>query len=209
MIVPEIALTPVQASQRGHIPTDQQCRQWWDRHGMLEHIKRHSLLVAEVATILAELAADRGQVPAGGPPAAEFVQMVRAAALLHDLGKTRAIEHGGNHSQIGAAWVMELTGNPRIAQGVIHHVHWPGSLDLDKHFLPLTVIYADKRVKHDALVCLDERYRDLMDRYGQNERSRSWIAMSREQCIAIENLLSSFLGEDIHAYPFDRGRLVR
>jgi len=209
MTVHEIPLAPIRTDRRGQIPTDHQCLQWWDQHGMLEHIKRHSLLVARVATVLAELAVMRGRNPLEGAPADDFVQSVRAAALLHDLGKTHAIKHGGNHSQIGAAWVMELTANPAIAQGVIHHVHWPGSPDLERHFLPLAVIYADKRVKHDTLVSVDDRYQDLMDRYGKNERSRVWITKSRLQCIEIENLLSSFLGENIHAYPFDRGRLVR
>ena len=91
----------------------------------------------------------------------------------------------------------------------MHHVYWPGELDPERHFLPLAVIYADKRVRHDDLVSLEERFDDLMDRYGKNERSRDWIGRSRQQNRDIENLLSAFLGEDIHAYPFDRRRLVR
>ncbi|MDO4767652.1 MAG: HD domain-containing protein [Pseudomonadota bacterium] len=193
----------------GRIPSDGQCRAWWDDYRMLENIKRHSELVAHVATALAEMAAGRN---AGNPqrlPPEDFVQSVRASALLHDLGKTCAIRMGGDHSQLGAAWVMQLTGNPHIAQGVMHHVYWPGELDPERHFLPLAVIYADKRVRHDDLVSLEERFDDLMDRYGKNERSRDWIGRSRQQNRDIENLLSAFLGEDIHAYPFDRRRLVR
>jgi len=148
----------------GRIPSEDQCRAWWDNHGMLPHIKEHSLLVAGVATTLAELAAARGLGIPEGLTAAEFVRSVRAAGLLHDLGKTYSIHHGGNHSQIGAAWTLELTGNPRIAQGVMHHVHWPGALDLGRHFLPLAIIYGDKRVKHDTIVDIDERFADLFER---------------------------------------------
>lgn len=176
---------------------------------MLEHIKRHSELVAQVATTLAQMALER---KAGNPQQLspdDFVQSVRAAGLLHDLGKTCTIQMGGDHGQLGAGWVMQLTGNPHIAQGVMHHVYWPGELDLARHFLPLAIIYADKRVRHDELVSLEERFDDLMDRYGTSERSRVWIGRSRQQNLDLENLLSIFLEEDIHAYPFDRRRLVR
>lgn len=176
---------------------------------MLEHIKGHSEMVARVAAILAQMALER---EAGNPQQLspdDFIQSVRASALLHDLGKTCAIRLGGDHAQLGAAWVMQLTGNPHIAQGVMHHVCWPGSLDLARHFLPLVIIYADKRVRHDELVSLEERFDDLVDRYGTSERSRVWIERSRQQSLDLENLLSIFLEEDIHAYPFDRRRLVR
>lgn len=209
MHYPEIPLTRIPLEARGRIPSDDECRSWWDTHGMMDHIKDHSELVAGVATTLAMLAAEQGLGDADGLGRDDFVQSVRAAGLLHDLGKTYSIKHGGNHSQIGAAWVMDLVRNPRIAQGVMHHVLWPGSPDLDRHFLPLAIIYADKRVKHDAIVGLEERFADLFERYGHTERSRKWITRSLEQGRELEHLLSTFLGEDIHEYPFDRRGLVR
>lgn len=205
----DLSLTLVSTHVQSRIPTEEECLGWWETHGMLGHIKEHSLLVAAVATTLAELAAERNLGIPEQLTADEFVRSVHASGLLHDLGKTYSIAHGGNHSQIGAAWAMELTANPRIAQGVMHHVYWPGALDLDKHFLPLAVIYADKRVKHDTLVDIDERFTDLMERYGHTERSRGWIMRSHAQGRELENLMSTYLGEDIHAYPFDRRRLVR
>jgi len=191
------------------IPTDDVCRQWWDEYGMLEHIKLHSSLVADIATDLAEMAADRGLGNPHGLMREEFIQSVRASGLLHDLGKTYSIAHGGNHSQLGAAWVMDRIRNAHIAQGVLHHVHWPGELDLSRHFLPLAVIYADKRVMHDRMVGVDERFDDLMGRYGHSERSRALIRRSHEQGRELERIFSTFLGEDIHEYPFDRRRMVR
>ncbi|MGE4440346.1 MAG: HD domain-containing protein [Desulfomicrobium sp.] len=206
---PEIPLTRIPLETRGRIPSDDECRKWWNMYSMLDHIKDHSELVAGVATTLAELAARRGLGNPDGLARDDFVQSVRAAGLLHDLGKTYSIEHGGNHSQIGAAWVMDLIRNPRIAQGIVHHVHWPGPLDLDRHFLPLAIIYADKRVKHDRIVGMEERFADLFERYGHTERSREWITRSFNQGRELEQLLSTFLGENIHEYPFDRRGLVR
>ncbi len=206
---PQIPLTLIPAQSRGRIPSDVECRNWWDMHGMLGHIKEHSELVAGVATTLAVLAARQGLGNPDGLGQDDFVQSVRAAGLLHDLGKTYSIEHGGNHSQIGAAWVMDLIRSPRIAQGVMHHVYWPGPLDMDRHFLPLAIIYADKRVKHDAIVAIEERFADLFDRYGHTERSREWITRAFNQGRELEHLFSTFLGENINEYPFDRRGLVR
>ena len=205
----DIPPTFVPVDTWGNIPSDDECRGWWDEYAMLEHIKVHSELVAGVATDLAELAADRNLGNPMGLPREAFVQSVRACGLLHDLGKTYSIAHGGNHSQLGAAWVMELTRNQHIAQGVVHHVYWPGELDPDRFFLPLAIIYADKRVKHDAIVSIDERFEDLMSRYGHSERSRTLVRRSHDQGMELERIFSTYIGEDIHAYPFDRRRLVR
>jgi len=205
----ETPLIRIPLEARGRIPSDHECRAWWKTYGMLDHIKDHSELVAGVATTLAELAARQELGNADGLAWDDFVQSVRTAGFLHDLGKTYSIKHGGNHSQIGAAWTMDLIRNPRIAQGVLHHVHWPGALDLEDHFLPLAIIYADKRVKHDTIVGMEDRFADLFERYGHTERSREWITRAFEQGRELEHLLSTFLGEDIHEYPFDRRGLVR
>ncbi len=168
---------------------------------MLEHIRVHSWLVAGVATILAELARDRGM--------GLNVQAVRASALLHDLGKTYTVQFGGNHSQLGSSWVIQATRNPAVAQGVMHHVHWPGPLDLEAHFLPLAIIYADKRVKHESVVSLKDRFVDLVDRYGVNQDLIARIQRSFQQGKDIEKLLNTRLEVDLDAYPFDRRGLVQ
>ena len=74
--------------------------------------------------------------------------------------------------------------------------------------LPFFIIYADKRVRHDAIVNLDERFSDLLTRYGKNEMSRQSIKASLEQGKTIENALSSQLGWKLHEDTFDSGRLV-
>jgi len=183
------------------VPLDSECVQLWDRYAMLDHIRTHSSLVADVATDLTEIARGKGL---------EFdLQAVRAAALLHDLGKTYTVRYGGNHSQLGSSWVMQATRNPAIAQGVMHHVHWPGHLDLDAHFLPLVIIYADKRVKHESVVSLEDRFRDLFARYGINQDLTARIQRSYRQGKDLEKLLTTRLEVDLDGYPFDRRRMVK
>lgn len=182
------------------IPTDEECRDLWDRFDMLPHIRDHSLTVACVATFVAQKAREAGLDVNVGE--------VRASALLHDIAKTYSIHYGGNHCQLGGAWVQELTGNPALAQGVIHHVNWPGEIDLKAHFLPLTVIYSDKRVKHNRVVTLLERFDDLLKRYGTTEYIRERIERSFNQAREIERALSQAIGVDLNAHPFDCGGLV-
>ncbi len=136
------------------------------------------------------------------------VEAVVASALLHDIGKFYCIEHGGFHNQLGASLVMQLTGNPAIAQGVMHHVFWPGEIDVDKFFLPLVLIYSDKRVKHDTIVSLETRFQDLFSRYGLNERMNGLITKSWEQAVAIQNSFNQNFGIDLNARTFDCGRMV-
>lgn len=201
-------LIPIPAPPCGILPTDEECLAWWEECAMLPHIRRHSAMVAAIATELAQMAVAAGIGIAPDLCPEDGVRLVRAAALLHDLGKTYCIAHGGNHSQLGAAWAMERTGNPRLAQGVLHHVYWPGALDPRRHFVPLAVSYSDKRVRHEEVVPIDERFADLMDRYGRNHRSRDHITRTHAQARELEAILSHHLGVPLHEHPFDCRRLV-
>ncbi len=182
------------------VPSREQCLALWDAFDMLPNVRAHSLTVACIAEALAVKAA-----------AAGFdvdVDAVRAAALLHDLAKTYTIRHGGNHSQLGGAWVQELTGNAALAQGIVHHVHWPFDMDIRAHFLPLAVIYSDKRVKHNRVVSLSERFEDLLNRYGATPEIRQRIGLSLAQAREIEEALMQTLGFDPDADIAHCRRLV-
>lgn len=196
----------VAARANGHvrlIPREEDCRTLWDRYSMLDNIRAHSQKVADLAHAMALLARERGLSVAP--------EAVLAAGLLHDLGKTYTIFHGGSHAQLGAAWVMLQTRNGPIAQAVLFHVHWPFEerLDDDSLFLVHAIIYADKRCKHDVYVSLDERFDDLLDRYGENDYIKSRIRMSLEQGKRIEAALSRRLGVKLDEHTADRGRLVK
>lgn len=181
------------------IPSREECFGYWDEYGLPDHIRKHSLMVAAVAEAICLLAENDLPVPA---------EAVIASALLHDLGKFYCIEHGGFHNQLGASLAMELTGNPAIAQGVMHHVFWPGDIDINSFFLPLVIIYSDKRVKHDQIVSLETRFADLFSRYGINENMKGLIKKSWDQALAIQDKINQKFGTDLNAYTFDSGRMV-
>lgn len=185
---------PSPASNFGSVPSTKDCISLWDKYQMLSNIRLHSQLVAQIASTVALLFYKQND--------SLEVQSVRAAALLHDLGKSYTILYGGNHCQLGASWVIENTGNPAIAQGVFHHIHWPGPLKIDKYLLPLSIIYADKRVKHDKIVSLNERFQDLINRYGVNQKIITSIKKSFQQAREIESLFSNKLHIDLSSYTF-------
>jgi putative nucleotidyltransferase with HDIG domain len=182
------------------VPDDSRCMEHWSAFAMLDNVAAHSLMVAQVATFLAARAREMGMNV--------DVPTVRASAMLHDIAKSYCIRHGGNHSQLGGAWTVTLTGNPAIATGVTHHVCWPFDMDLDKYFTPLAVIYADKRVRHDTLVSIESRFVDLNDRYGATDFIRERIECTRAQAMELETLLCDTLEVDLNACDFDSGRLV-
>lgn len=191
---------PVVIDPAAPVPDDATCETHWAHFEMLDNIAEHSRKVARVATFVAERARALGMDI--------HVPTVRASALLHDIAKTYCIIHGGNHSQLGGAWVTELTGNPVIASGVTHHVIWPWTLDLDRYFTPLAVIYADKRVRHDNIVTIESRFDDLIKRYGVNDYIRQRIETTKAQSLSLEKMLGDIIEVDLNECDFNSGRLV-
>lgn len=189
MILPCLAIPPEPSLPP--VPDEDACLGLWDKYGMLPNIREHSRTVARVALDVAERAGALGF--------AVDRDALRAAALLHDLAKTYTILHGGGHAQLGAAWVRDETGRPDLAQAVLFHVSWPWSegplaLEADPLRLPLLVSYADKRARHDEVVGLEERFTDLLDRYGDTEAHRASILANREQAVAYERALTALVG---------------
>ena len=189
-------------SSRRAAPFEDVCRALWDAYEMPEHIRANSEQVAHFSVILAELAVERGW--------AVQVEEVRACGLLHDIAKSYTLRYGGSHAQLGAVWALAETGHAGIAQGILHHVYWPWPLREESLcILPILVLYADKRTQHAEFVTLEERFADLVVRYGTHEQARQGIATSHRQAVSIERALSARLGMELDAYTPDSGRLVK
>ncbi len=206
--LPPISFAPPAPPDAWPVPDAAACHALWDRYAMPEHIRAHSSMVADMAMALARAAMADGTGREDG--ADLHLPSVLACALLHDIAKDYTIRFGGNHAQLGGAWTLHETGNPRIAQGVMHHVHWPWRVDVavPQWLMPLIIIYADKRVKHDRLVKLEERFDDLIERYGRTERIRERIRESHEQAVDIERALSARLGVPLHDTGLRGGQLA-
>ena len=82
------------------IPTRDECYKLMCEMEMMDHIVVHSMQVCRVATVLAE-----NLKPVG----IQFnCDLIRAAALLHDITKTRSFKTQENHAETGGQYLAEL-----------------------------------------------------------------------------------------------------
>jgi uncharacterized protein len=152
-----------------------------EAHGMLPNIREHSFRVMQVACLVGEALTEAGFDL--------HLALVEAGALLHDLGKTACLGTLTNHAELGAG-ILEELGYPHVAQVVREHVH------LDDHIMdprPLReaeiVNYADKRVLHEEVVTLEERFADLKVRYGRTPEAMTRIKATEVKSRALEDRL--------------------
>jgi uncharacterized protein len=172
-------------------PSRKMCLELMDRCGMLPHIRLHSLAVCRIACAIAVelnrtgLRYDRDEI--------------EAAALLHDITKTRSIITGENHAGTGSALLRDL-GYARIAGIVAEHIN---PRDGGAALTPAEIVsYADKRILHTRIVSLDERFAYLYDRYGRSAEALRRIDATRARADAIEQKILHALGQ---AGPARRG----
>jgi len=162
-------------SQQKNIPSRQTCLDLIDASDMLPNIKKHSYAVCRVAVTIARTLNTHGM--------RYNLAEIEAAALLHDITKTRSLTTGENHSLTGAETVAAW-GYQSVADIIRQHV----TPDNGGHAVTAAEIvsYADKRVLHDQVVPLHERFTYLKTRYGKSQQDIHRIdsALQRTEGIA-------------------------
>jgi uncharacterized protein len=176
---------------RTTVPDRQTCIDLIDASGMLPHIREHSFAVCRVACILARELNAHGS----GYNLAE----IEAAALLHDITKTRSLSTGENHSLTGAATVA-AHGYHGVADIIRQHVT-PDNGDQIITAAEL-VSYADKRVLHEQVVPLQERFAYLKIRYGRSPQDMRRIDAALSRAEHIERRIAAKLSGDIPEHLF-------
>jgi len=172
------------ALNSNNIPDHATCIELMERYQMLPHIREHCLIVSRVALALAEELNKNG--------AQLSLPEIEAAALLHDITKTKSIHSHENHAETGAQLLGSL-GYGRIAQIVHAHISIP-DMDVDGRVTEEEVVnYADKRVRHSTIVSLDQRFEDLMQRYGRNREAQNYIMLQQTRTRALEDKIFSRL----------------
>jgi len=139
------------------------------QYGMLENIVDHSIKVARVALFLSRELNKRGQ--------RIDLELVEAASLLHDLTKTECLTTRKDHAKT-ACQVLQAMGYERVAQIVAEHIVLSEGKNPSLVSEEEVVNYADKRVQHTRIVSLEERFKDLLERYGVNDQ---WAAVHWER----------------------------
>jgi uncharacterized protein len=160
------------------IPSDEECIQIVTSVGMLDNIAVHCRQVCRVSLLLTDHL---------GPGLNR--DLIRAAALLHDITKTRSLQTGEDHAQTGGL-LLDQMGYPEVARIVRQHVrldHYPsdGSAPTEAQI----VNYSDKRVLHDRIVPLSEREGYILERYGLSPERRTNILLLWEKTKKLEERL--------------------
>ncbi|MGO8988861.1 MAG: HD domain-containing protein [bacterium] len=172
------------------IPTREECLRLMEQHGMLEHIIHHSLEVARVAFFLSLELNKKGQ--------RIDIALVEAASLLHDFAKTECFKTKEDHAKMGCQ-LLKRMGYERVGEVVAQHIR------LEKEGSPSAVSeeevvnYADKRVMHDRIVPLDERFNDLMERYAKQASGRETLERLKRETCRMENKIFMILQIDPNA----------
>jgi uncharacterized protein len=179
------------------IPTRDECLRLMDRYGMPDHIIHHSLEVTRVALFLAIELNKRGQ--------RINLDLVEAASLLHDLTKTECLKTKQDHAKTGYQ-LLKGMGYVRVGEVVAEHIHLSKGEDPSSVSEEEVVNYADKRVLHDQIVSLKERFRDLKVRYGKDQKSMEKMEQLEKNTFEMEHKIFSILKinpDELHRLQLD------
>ncbi len=162
-----------------NIPSEAHCRRMSSDLGMLDNIVVHCLQVCRVSLFLTDHL---------GLPGLNR-ELIRAAALLHDITKTRSFQTLEDHAETGARLLTDL-GYPGVALIVGQHVR------LDCYPVSPTaptdaeiVNYSDKRVLHDKIAPLSERMGYILEKYGGSPERKRNILLLWEKSETLEKRL--------------------
>jgi uncharacterized protein len=174
------------------IPTKKQCYRLMCEMKMMDHIAVHSIQVCRVATFLADRLNPRRK--------RLNYHLIRAAALLHDITKTRSFQTRENHALTGGQFLAEQ-GYSQVGELVRQHVRldeYPNPVVLGESEI---INYADKRVLHDKVVSLDRRMEYILERYGKLPEQQEGIRWLWEKTLELEEEIFdgfSFGPEDLN-----------
>eukprot|EP01105_Mastigella_eilhardi_P007470 TRINITY_DN18905_c0_g1_i1.p1 TRINITY_DN18905_c0_g1~~TRINITY_DN18905_c0_g1_i1.p1 ORF type:complete len:288 (-),score=69.76 TRINITY_DN18905_c0_g1_i1:95-922(-) len=161
----------------------------WDELSMAPNIRNHCRAVHRVAmAVVGALspAALSAAQPRHKPYT--FEALVSASAFLHDITKTRSLTTKEHHDHTAGA-EMRARGLRAVARVVEQHVDLRHFDPNDRLRAAEVVCYADKRVKHDAVVSLEERLQDLVVRYCRNAEDNAAMQRRFDQYRGIEEKL--------------------
>lgn len=169
------------------IPNREECLRLMGEYGMLENIIAHSLEVAKVALFIATELNKRGERIS--------IDLVEAASLLHDLMKTECLTTKEDHATTGSQ-LLKGMGYERVGEVVGQHIWLKRKNDSSSISEEEIVNYADKRVMHNQVVSLEERFHDLKERYGRDRKAIDYLNRMKREIYAIEQKIFLILKTD-------------
>ena len=171
-------------------PSEDECYELLHRFKMLPNIVDHSVQVMRVSIAIYDDLKNQDNLNR---------ELIVAAALLHDIAKTRSIEQKDlRHDLIGGEMLREL-GHDEIADICENHVIYTDFSETAPVNEKDIVFYADKRVMHDRVVNIDTRIADLVERYGKTEKIREMIIHNKKFVLALERKIETGMKHGLDA----------
>lgn len=149
MDTPEDYAQLVGLAERRHLPTPAECEAILSTRPIAEPLRRHGRAVAAIARTIATRLSERG--------VRIDRQLVIAASLLHDIAKGEP-----GHAELGASIIASL-GYPAVAEIIRQHMAM--TFDGTTPNEAAVVFLADKLVRTDRRVSLEERYKPSFERF--------------------------------------------
>jgi putative nucleotidyltransferase with HDIG domain len=173
-----------EGKNRVKTPTKDTCFRLMQEMKMLNHIFDHSRQVCRVAMCLAR--------HLNGDSVPMNLQLVQAAALLHDITKTRSFQTGENHASTGGELLTDL-GYPDVGNIIRQHVRLDSYFESELPREAEIVNYADKIVLHDKIVRLKQRKAYIFKKYGKGPEDKIRLERLWENTARLEQRLFRFL----------------
>jgi uncharacterized protein len=184
-----VNMANVPMSSTDRIPSQEECDELMAKYCMLPNIIAHSRQVMRVSLVITDNLKKGVSINR---------DLVIAAALLHDITKTRSLETRELHDQSGGELLREL-GFTRVGEIVKQHVILLDFNPQEKLEEREIINYADKRVMHDRIVSLSERVEDLIQRYGTTEKIKNLIRQRESSAYAIEKKIAGSMMVDLES----------
>jgi len=173
------------------IPDEKTCYDLLQKYCTPNHIVRHSEKVLQVGAVLGE-GLLRGCYHVD-------MDLIKASCLLHDIGKYLCIAEGGGYHDVRGEEILDREGFQSVGHIIVQHVVMRTAKNrpvAEEH----VVYYADKRVVHDEVVSLTERFLYLQRTYGKDSTELTFLASMEEEARRVEReifLLLDFSPDDI------------
>lgn len=167
------------------IPDKETCLKILEKHNAVGRVMEHSKMVAKVAVFLAKELKKTGEKI--------DVNLLEAAALLHDIDKLQTLDNDENHGIIGSE--MLAKDYPEVSQLVRNHIFSFLMNNGDTSWEQKILNYSDARVQEDEVVSLNERFE-----YGRN-RYPDQVGDKREQAEEAYRIIEREIFKKIKLHP--------
>lgn len=138
----------------------QQIQELWDKYQVPKNIRQHSIKVTKLSLDLAQKIKNQGL--------SIDLDLIYNSGMLHDIAKFLCLQNDNRHPKEGAR-ILKEHGLKKEAEIVLKHgldeIFEPDSLD---SWEAKIVYYADKRVVHDKITTLSEKFKYMKKRYARH-----------------------------------------